>query len=520
MSNGTYSQKDIRKSNFPETTASAGTDYFDLVRNGQNLKISQANLINDFGTTGTLQTRGEVTGTPVLHQIATDNFIRNIIDGFGIAASLSPQDGIKLNHNFTVDKAGAAVMINESSLNPTIRSVQSGAGINVSAVGDQIIVATAALPVSSKTVLIYEEADFPAAVAGVITLAGDTEYQLQTDVSTANRFVMGATTVLSGADANLCSLTYTGTGTMLTAVDANFKLADISLIANSGTMFDVSSTTGAHINRNFNCFITADSLGNYDNYFIVQFEVCGFTATTAGITFTNNFTIIRFSLISFVMTSGAGTAIDLGTSTAVSFAIENALFIVSTTGYILDGATGSANIDSTGLGTLTRCFQTGTSTFLNNISVYDALWESFQNNTLQDSRTIMLATHGGATLTIGAAATPVIVGPTWTAETDHRFSTTVGGRFTYVGKGEEVSITASITADIVAGVDNCSFFVYLNGVQIPNSRVIREFDSGNPGNVALLWSLALATNDYIEIWAQNDDAAVNVIIVNLVLRID
>lgn len=516
----TYSQKDIRKSSFPETTASQASDYFDLVRSGQNLKISQANLINDFGTTGTLSTRGEITGTPVLHQVATDNFIRNIVDGPGITASLSPQDGIKLSHNFTVSKAGVALMINETALSPTVRSINAGAGINVSAVDDEITIAQATLPVSSKTILVYTESDFPTPVAGVITLAGDTEYQLQTDVSTANRFVMGDTTVLSGADANLCTLTYTGSGTMITALDNNFKIADITLSAASGTMFDVSSTTGAHINRNFNCFFIADSLGNFDNYYIAQFETCGFTATTQGMTFTNNFAVIRFATISYVMIGGAGTAIDLGTATATTFAIDGALFIVSTTGYILDGATSSANINTNGLGTITRSYQTGTSTILNNISAYDALWEMFQNNFIPNSKTLNMVTHGGATITIGAAATPVIIGATWATEVSHRFSNTVGGRFTYIGKGEELSITASITADIATGIDDVSFFVYINGVQQANSRVTREFDAGNPGNISMVWYSSLSTNDYVEIWVQNDDAAVNVIIVNAALRID
>lgn len=514
-----YSQKDIRKSNFPEVTSSQASDYFDLVRSGQNLKISQANLINDFGATGSLEAKGEITGYPVLDTIGTINYIRNIIGGSGIGVSLSPQDGIQLDHNFTVSKAGAAVMYNESSSSPTFRSLQPGAGINISEAGD-IIQISQGIPVSSKTVLVYAESDFPTPAAGTITLLGDTNYQLQNDVTTANRFIMSQNTVLTGADANLCNLIYTGVGTMISATDVDFKLADIALTASNGTMFDCSSSGGSNTNRNFNCFFTADEIGTYDNFSITQFETCGFVATTDGISFANNFNVIRFSIISFQMIGGAGNAIDLGTATATTFAIENALFVISTTGVVLTGATSSANINANGLGTVTRAYQIGTSSILNNISQYDALWEMFQNNFIPDSKTLALATHGGATLTIGGIATPVIIGATWTTEFDHRFTTTVGGRFTYVGKGDELSLSASITADIALGIDNVSFFVYINGVQQTNSRVTREFDAGNPGNISLLWAMALDTNDYVEIWVQNDDAAVNVIIVSATLRID
>lgn len=513
-------RRDIKKSDFTQVNDSQSTDTFDFVRNGQNLKISQTELIQALGLTGELQTRGEVAAIPVLRVIASENYIRNILGTRGIAVSVSAQDGVQVGHNFTVDTTGVPIMINEGADSPTFRSFQAGAGINISGSGNIVQISSSEIPATTKTVVVTVIGDFPAPVGDLITLDANTQYFLQNDVSSAFRFQMSSNTVLAGSDANLCQLEYTGIGTMITATDVSFKTGDIRLTANSGTMFDVSSTSGLHNYRSFNVFFDANIMGSFDNMNIVDFEAAEFTAITDGFSFTNNFTVIRYALMAFIMPSGAGTAIDLGTCTCTSFAIENCLSAVSTSGYVLDGALSSGNINTGGLATLTRIVDVGTSTFLNNISSYDSLWEMLQNTSIPDSNSVMLATHGGATLTIGALGTPVIVGATWVTEVDHRFTTTVGGRFTYTGRGKQLSITASITADIATGIDDVSFFVYINGVQITNSRVTREFDAGNPGNMSLIWTDYLDTNDYVELWAQNDDAAVDITIINLTLRID
>lgn len=513
-------RRDIKKSDFTSVSDSESNDTFDFVRNGQNFKIPQSDLVAALGVTGAIETIGEVTGIPVLRVIGGVNYIRNILGVRGIVASVSPQDGVQVGHNFTVDDTGVPVMINQSAASPTFRSIESGPGINVSGAGDVIQISSSVVPASTKTVTVSTIDDFPANIGGVITLLPDTQYLLQTDVSTSAEFVMGNNTVLSGVDANLCQLEFTGSGTMITATDVSFKTGDIRLTANSGTLFDVSSTTGNHNYRSFNAFIDADTIGTFDNMSIIDFEAAEFTAITDGLTFLNNFTVIRFALISFVMVAGAGTAIDLGTSTCTSFAIENALLALYTTGYLVDGLVDSGNINAGGLATLTRCVNIGTSTPLNNITSYDSQWEMFQNTGIATSTTLMLATHGGAIINIITILTPVIIGPTWTTEVDHRFSTTAGGRFTYTGQGEQLSITASITADIATGIDVVAFYAYINGVQITNSRIEREFDSGNPGNISLVWSEYFDTNDYVELWVQNDGSNVDVEIVNLTLRID
>lgn len=511
--------KDVKKSQFIEVLSNETTDRFDFTRGSQNLAISFVNLAASLGVSGTLSSLGEITAIPVLQQIGGVNYIRALLAGSGIAVDVSPQNGIEISHNFTVDNGGVPIMINEGSSSPIFRSIEGGTGINVSGSGNSIQIATSGIPASTKTVVIYGIDDFPAPVAGVITLLTDTEYKLQNDVSSANRFVMAENTVLSGADGSLIELEYTGSGTMFTASDVNFKIKDIILRCDSGTLFDMSSSTGAHRFRQYTCNCYCNNIGSIDGMGVVYFFSVVFLVTTQGMTFSNNNNVVIFDTSSFTIASGAGNAIDLGTATFSVFTIDKAISLLNTSGYFLTGLTGSGNINANGLGSIINTRNLGTSPLLNNISPYDDSWEIQLNSEVMNSLDLCLMTHGGATVAITALATPAIIGATWTEHQAHRFTTTAGGRFTYDGKGTHVSITASISADIVTATDNCSFFLYLNGAQITASRVIRSLTAGSIGNIVLIWAVELETSDYLEIWVQNDDTNVDINIYSATVRI-
>lgn len=511
--------KDVKKSKFVEVLTAEQTDRFDFTRGTQNLAINFANLAAAMGVSGTLQTLGEITAIPVLYQNAGVNYIRNILAGSGIAVDASPQNGVEISHNFTVDNSGVPVMINEGSSSPIFRSIEGGTGINVSGSGNSIQIATSGVPASTKTVIIYGIDDFPAPIAGVITLLDDTEYLLQNDVSSANRYVFGNNTVLSGADDTLITLEYTGAGTMLTAADKNIVIKNLYLVCTSGTLYNISSTTGFNRFRHYFGYVDCDNIGNLDNIgFCYLYSVIYFI-TTGGFSFTNNFAIVLFDTCSITIPSGTGNGFTLGTATFDFLTFDKGLFNINSTGYIISGLAGSANINANGLGVILNSKNFGTAAISDNITQYDDRWEAQLNSVIINSFDLVLATHAASTVTIAAAATPVIIGATWVTEDSHRFTTTAGGRWTYNGKGTHVSVTASISADIATASDNVSFFLYLNGVQITNSRITRLFAAGSIGNVVLIWDVELATSDYLELWVQNDDTNVDVNISKITMRI-
>lgn len=511
--------RDVKKSNFIEVTSTESSDRFDLVRNNQNFKIARDNLIADFGVSGPLQTLGEPTATPVLSVSGATNYIRNILSGAGILTSISPQNGVKIDHRFNIDKTGVPIMINEGADSPTFRSLLAGSGINVAGAGDNIQISVSATPVSTKTINVYSIDDFPTPVGGIITLEDNTEYLLLNDVSSVNRYVFGADTVLSGSDSTLISLEYTGTGNMLTITDVDSKIKNLNLVCSSGTVFDVSSTSGLNYFRLFNSIIVCDEIGSFDNIGVMLLFSVNFFATTDGFYFYNTNSVAIFDTIGITMLSGTGSAFNLGTAIFIYITFQMSLFEINTTGYVISGAASSANIHSTGLGVVVNNRNFGSATFSDNISSYDDRWEMQLNSNIINSFDLQLITHGSGTIAIAAAATPVIIGATWTEQDAHRFTSTAGGRFTYNGKGTHVEVTCSISADIALASDNISFYLYKNSTQITASRVTRLFSAGSIGNIVLLWDLELATSDYLEIWVANDDTDVDVNIYTITLRI-
>ena len=128
----------IKKSNFNALTSILSTDTFDFVKNGQNFKITFSDLISNLGVSGNLAAAGDVSAIAVLNQSGSINYIRGILGGSGILASLSAGGAIEIDHNFTVDTTGSPIMLNQAADSPTLVSIVGGTGITVTAVGNTI----------------------------------------------------------------------------------------------------------------------------------------------------------------------------------------------------------------------------------------------------------------------------------------------------------------------------------------------------------------------------------------------
>jgi len=512
--------KDVRKSQFNAQTSLLSTDYFDFVRSNQNFRITFADLVTALGVTGSLSSLGEVAAIPVLNVIGSINYIRKIIGGSGVVASVSPSNGIQLDHNFSPDKTGVPVLINETSAVPVIRSLVAGTGITIGGSGNIVQISTSGSPGTTKTIQVFSISDFPAPAAGVITLASDTEYRLMNDVSSANRYILGEGTVLSATDPELITLEYTGAGTMFTATDKNFYFRGLGVKCTSGTAFNIESTSGLHHCELYFTNLNVANVGDFDGMALIEFAFGEWTVSTQGITFTNNITSLAIDTINLTIAAGAGNGINFGAATFDDIYIHRVVFDIDSTGYCIMGAASSANINAGGLGQVLSCKQLGSAGFLNTISVFDNLWEFSHNADVVDSEDAIVAYHGGGTIAIAALGTPVIIGATWTIAEAHRFSGTAGGRFTYNGKGAHVEVSCSISASIAAATDICTYFLYKNGSPIAGAAIKSSFTNGTTTNICLTWSLELANGDYLELWGQNDDTSADLTITNAIVRIN
>lgn len=511
--------RNIKKSDFnSQSTIPAGST-FDFVINGTNIKIPVADMISAFGTAGTLEQLGEIVGTAVLSVSGTVNRIRNILGGAGILASVSPENGLQLDHNF-VSGGAVDVLINPTAEQPIIRGIKAGPGVNVASDGNLIQVSAIELPVASNVVIVNAMGDFPDATEGVRTLADNTAYLVSAILTTSDRFIAGDNCVLYGADSATAGLIYTGTDTMFTGTSDSFKLTLISLTAETGQLFNVSTAASTGVFQLINVTIpSCNILGTVTNMQAIQItDIFVAGIISSGITFSGDIGVVLGSRNLFSIT--AGSVFDLGTAIINSgFSMGLTYSSLGAGSFFLSGLVDSGNLAAGTIGSISNCNVKGAGTALQGITESDALWEFSANNGIFDSINSILAVHGVSTIIIAAAGTPVIIGATWTISHASRFTGSAGGRFTYIGKGAHISISATITADLATGADNCTFYFYKNGIQESASAITREFDAGNPGNIGMLWQLDMDTDDYVEIWVENNDTSVNIDILNAIIGI-
>lgn len=515
--------RDIKKSDFVALETTESGDYFDFTRDGQNYKILASDLTVALGVSGELQTRGEVTGVPVLRVIAGVNYIRNLLGHRGITVGVSAQDGIQIGHNFTVDATGVPVMINEGADSPTIRSIQAGNGINVSGAGGIIQIASSETPASSKTIIVYSIDDFPdpdLIETDLIILEDDTEYKLENDVSSVYRYQLGSNTLLSGADGTLITLEYTGTGSMITATDVHCKIKDIVLSCPSGSLYDISSTTGLHRFRHYKGSVVCYDMGTFDNYGLVFIDDVSYTCEDNGVVFSGNFGICILNIVGITIAAGTGNGVDLGTATFTILQMFQAFANIDTSGYVVTGLADSGNINAGGLATIQNSKQFGTATPFNGITPYDDLWEMVHNTELPNSYDVVMATHPGVTVTIATISVPVRLDTTWTTHKSYRFDSSVDGVWTYTGRGTNVEIVGSIKATIPSGEDDIAFFIAKNGTEITASRVTLTVNTiDNPGEFTIIWDESLEPSDYLEVFAVNEGSNVDIEVTEARLRI-
>jgi hypothetical protein len=505
-------------------TAWADSDVFTIVKNGVNVKMTKANLVAGLGVTGSIVQDGASTGTPVLDTQGTVNNIRNIEDGKGILSSVSAENGLTLEHNFTQDATGTPIVSDINDASPTFRSLVEGEGVDITVSGDAITIEFEGIP--SDVVVVNEKADLPAAVSGTITLSDDTAYLISGDIDLGtDNLAPGDNCVVYGTDSAVGSLTYSGTDPMFEGDTENFKITKLTLSCASQQLFALSSLSGNGVFQFVNSTVSAcGTVGTVADMQAFQLTDVAFNSVTVdGLTFQGAFAVFVGTRNTFAIT--AGTMFDLGTATfSAGWTLESCFANLGAGTYFLDGLASSGNIGSDALGTLFNTRFSGTGTPLNTVTVNDSRWQFFGNDAIQDSRADgLLSLNSNVTETvITVASTPVLIAGTWVVERESQFTGTTGGRLTYNGvKDVALPIDGSFTAAPVSGVNKAfTFHLYKNGVDVGNADQPNQGDAGDKVNTSLKWQLTLQTGDYLECYVSNDTDTVNLLVEKAIFRIN
>lgn len=377
--------------------------------------------------------------------------------------------------------------------------------------------------ITSNTVVVSTEADFPTPSAGVITLLSNTDYLVITDLTTSNRFILSEDTLLRATDNSQVLLTYTGSGDMFTSVDASNKIADISISCPSARLFNVSSSSGTDIFQLVQMIVlSCDKIGVSSGMFGTSVtEIRFLDVASDGIQFVGSHSLFTSATELVILSSGS--LFDLGAATFDTFSYASSIVMLGGGASVLSGATGSANINAGGLGTVLNTRIQGGSTPLIGISVDDALWQFSLNDDIADTRADGLVSNtAGVTVAIASASIPVKVAGTWNSERSSQMTAGADGTVTYVGgKPVTTPINISMSLEPVSGTNkDFTLYVAINGSVINNSGQLGRASSGTPANVAVLWQSVLQPTDFVEAWIANETDTVDFQVNHAVIRVN
>lgn len=518
---------DQKISAFTNQATLVGTDLITFVRSGTNFNVSFTGFINSLGVTGTLTPIGDPVGTPVLKQPSAGvNEIRNIESSKGIITSISAQDGVDISNNFIQGAAGTQIVKDLNADQYFLRSLIAGAGINIASSGDSIQITAIEAVASTKTVIISVEADFPTPIAGVITLAADTQYLIVQNITTSNRFVMQELTTIAGTESLNITFTYTGTGDMFTGVNVANRISRMTISCANGRVVNWSTNVRKLFRMNDVTITACDKIALMDS--VGGVGICRFTnvspaeVTTDGIEITGSWNTFLHE-ISAAIISG-GSYFNLGTATFDAFIVDLPLSALAVGTNLIKGATGSANINPGGIGLVTRALTSGAGSPLNGVTVDDALWNFSNNDDIADTRPDgLLSMQGNATNTvITTAGVSVLVAGTWVVESTSQMTGTTAGKLTYDGgKNAKLPLTASITVTpISGGSQNIGIQISINGTAVANSLRVQSVSSGNPITIDAHWQEELATTDTVEVFVSNESTTTDVLVSSAILSVN
>jgi len=436
-----------------------------------------------------------------------------------VTGDISPSD-VRIVHGTSKD----------SNLNLLESTTQTVAGLTNYTGGLQVAGATVLL--AANTVIVNAKSDLPTPSAGVISLVTLTNYVQ------GNSFALGTDRLdvsaggISWTSNNAFNptLTYTGTNPLFTGVDVSFNTFNARFDCPNGTVFDISDVAapGTNIFQMDSCLINnAAKVGKFTGMGQVLVVNTGVINTTQGVEILgSNAAILSFIKFSMTSSSVSFIGVDLGTSVTVGGEISN-LNITAPLGAIgVSGAASSANVAVGGLFTFRDSnFSGGMTAEISGITTDDIRWAFDLNTGLSDTMPdALLSFKGNATTTVISASSTdgsdaVLVAGTWIEQRKSHFTTTTAGRITYIGE-RDLTIPIDVIATLDPVADNTlAVYIALNGTAIDATGLGQFVKSTDAETQSTMWQLTLSTNDFLEVFVENQSGTDNIIVQDILFRV-
>jgi len=357
-------------------------------------------------------------------------------------------------------------------------------------------------------VLVKSAADFPAPVAGVITLAAGVEYEINGTIVLSNSINLNGCSV-KGEDSGNDKLVYTGAGSMFTG-NKTGNLRFLSLVAASGSVFNIDALSTAQNMLVQNCFfLGCNSIGTITGVGgTVFFSTVAYFSNTNGITFQNDNNVVMNNTLWDVSNFNIYERF-IGTFNIIQILGGDRVTTSANTATALH----ISGITSLNSGSAKVIMFNGTGTFVT--GTFTNAWEveSTGINTQKDGvagGNMYISTP--VATTFAASATPIKVLGTTTATNLYRVTQPTNNRLTYGGsKTRSFLISGSLSLTQPNNNRFFSFYIAKNGVIIPESRQeIKVVNSTDQVSLTVTCRATLAPGDYIEVWVENQTATTDI----------
>ncbi len=407
----------------------------------------------------------------------------------------------------TIDGSTTLLLSNSKA---TVTVVSDGSNWNITSSG---IVKT-----RNNFVLVQSASDLPAAVSGVITLAAGTTYEVNGTIMLTSKINLNGC-YLIGRDANNDKLIYTPSSGELFTGNKGGTIKTLTLVANTtgAKLFNVDMGATENLIVRDAIIANCKDVGLVKGGYIVFFSIINYSGNTTGIIYESNSNLLLDNTAWFSSNAGIFEKM-VGT-----FAVIEKL------GGFSQPMSPSTALDVTGIvsvtdaGSLKNTSFLGTGTKVN--GTFSNKWEVESpglGTEKDDVAAGNLYITSTASSTFSSLNTPVKISGTTTAASLFRVTSPANNRLVYAGtKGRRFQILCSLTCSQGSSNREYSFYVYRNGVQLPESRQkIKLVNASDQVSVTISCTAFLNTSDYIEIWveANTSTTALNVETFNLAIK--
>jgi hypothetical protein len=362
--------------------------------------------------------------------------------------------------------------------------------------------------------------DLPNPVGSVITLKDYETYWFTNFIDLeGSRIVAGVNTVITGSSSENSKIFSTGLSgaTALITSEWTLPIKFISLEHQTIVDLDATSNAGQTIDWTGVNLLNSSNIGTIQGYENFIGSACALL-NSSGLVFDTSFDSIVFET-SLISTQNTGTGITIPATLTLnkSFRLTNCSVVANGTATGLDTST-SASIPVEGyvLGTVNF---SGSGTYTTGVAYDDnkSRWSECRGVINSASISGYYMINNATATVIASISVPVKVAGTTTAlSISQRFTVSTTNRATYNGaivRYFKVSVISSLTS---GNNNSLSIYVYKNGAQIPESKILVTANAGGRSeNASTQCIISGNENDYIEVWVENNSATNNITAVDL-----